>query len=77
MICFRLNIFIKGSPIKKTIIKEVITDRAILTVIYLKTFKNEYCSTRDEKDYKAYFSPAIIFLDKLFKPVAFEPLIIK
>ena len=48
-ICLRSKILIKGSPIKKTITNEVMTERAILTVIYLKTFKKEYCSTREDK----------------------------
>ena len=33
---------IKGPPIKKTIINEVIKDKPVLNVKYLKTFRNEY-----------------------------------
>ena len=40
-ICFFWNIFIKGSPIKKTIMNDVITERPVLNVIYLKTLRNE------------------------------------
>jgi hypothetical protein len=37
---------IKGFPIKSTIIKDVKKDKPVLTVIYLKIFKNEKVSTK-------------------------------
>ena len=43
------KILIKGPPIIKTIIKDVITDRPVLKVKYLKTLKKEYCSIKDVK----------------------------
>ena len=36
------NILIKGPPIMKTTIRDVITDKPVRNVKYLKTFKNEY-----------------------------------
>ena len=41
--------FIKGLPIKKIIMSEVTTDKPILNVMYLKTFKNENVSTKEVK----------------------------
>ena len=38
---------IKGSPIKKMIISDVITESPILKVIYLNTFRKEKVSTKD------------------------------
>ena len=42
VIIFSEKILISGAPIIKTIIKEVITDKPVLKVRYLKTFKKEY-----------------------------------
>ena len=42
VIIFSEKILIKGSPIIKTTIKEVITDKPVLKVRYLKTLRKEY-----------------------------------
>ncbi len=42
VIIFSENILIKGDPIMKTIISEVITDKPVLNVKYLKTLRKEY-----------------------------------
>jgi hypothetical protein len=42
VIIFSEKIFIKGPPIIKTIIRDVITDKPVLNVKYLNTFKKEY-----------------------------------
>tara|TARA_B110001452_G_scaffold128666_1_gene106900 strand:- start:214 stop:372 length:159 start_codon:yes stop_codon:yes gene_type:complete len=44
---FSENILIRGPPIIKTTISEVTTDRPVLNVRYLNTFRKEYCSIRD------------------------------
>jgi len=41
---------INGPPIRNTIINEVIKDKPVLKVRYLKTFKNEYCSINEVKN---------------------------
>ena len=40
-IWFLEKILIKGPPIKKTTVKDVINERPVLNVRYLNTFKNE------------------------------------
>ena len=77
VIIFSEKILIRGPPIIKTKTSEVITDNPVLNVKYLKTFKKEYWSTKEVKKWNNIYKPLIIFLVKLFKPVAFEPLIIK
>ena len=47
VICFFAKYLINGVPIKKIIVKDVITDKPILKVIYLNTFKNEKVSTNE------------------------------
>ena len=49
VIIFSENIFIRGDPTINTIIKEVITDKPVLKVKYLNTFKKEYWSINDVK----------------------------
>ena len=44
-ICFFAKYFIKGFPIKKIIVSEVTTDKPILKVMYLNTFKKEKLSS--------------------------------
>ena len=39
--------FIKGVPIRKIIVRDVIIDRPILNVMYLNTFKNVKVSTKE------------------------------
>ena len=41
----------------KTITKEVITDKPVLKVKYLKTLKKEYCSIKDVKNEITFKSP--------------------
>ena len=77
VIIFSENIFINGPPIINTIIKDVTTDKPVLKVRYLNTFKNEYWSTKEVNKLNNIYIPFIIFLLKSLSPVAFEPLIIK
>ena len=42
VIIFSEKIFIKGPPIINTTIRDVITDKPVRNVNYLKTFKKEY-----------------------------------
>ena len=41
------KIFIKGPPIMKTTTNDVTTDKPVLKVKYLNTFRKEYCSIKD------------------------------
>ena len=50
---FSENNLISGPPIIKTTTKDVTTDNPVLNVRYLKTFKNEYWSTKDVKRLKS------------------------
>jgi len=68
---------INGPPIINTTIKEVTTDRPVLNVKYLNTFKNEYWSISEVSRLNNTYIPLIIFLLKALSPVAFDPLIIK
>jgi len=77
VIIFSENNLISGPPMIKTTIKEVTTDKPVLNVKYLNTFKNEYWSISEVNKLNNTYSPLIIFLLKLCNPVAFEPLIIK
>ena len=47
VIIFSENNFIKGPPIRNTTINEVTTDKPVLKVRYLNTFKNEYWSINE------------------------------
>ena len=60
-----------------TTIKDVTTDKPVLKVRYLNTFKNEYWSIKEVNKLNSTYSPFIIFFVKLLRPVAFEPLIIR
>ena len=51
---FFAKYLINGVPIKKIIVRDVITDKPILKVIYLNTFKKEKVSIMKLKDYKAF-----------------------
>jgi len=48
-IIFSENNLISGPPIMNTITRDVTTDRPVLKVRYLNTFKNEYCSINEVK----------------------------
>ena len=63
--------------IKDLNIKNVLAAIAVLKVRYLNTFRKEYWSTKEVRKLKSTYIPLIIFLLKLFKPVAFEPFIIR
>tara|TARA_B110000444_G_C18548808_1_gene459255 strand:- start:417 stop:662 length:246 start_codon:yes stop_codon:yes gene_type:complete len=47
VIIFSEKIFISGPPIRKTITREVTTDKPVLKVRYLNTLRKEYWSIRD------------------------------
>ena len=47
--CLFAKYLIRGFPIKKIIIKDVTTDKPILKVMYLNTFKKEKVSIREVK----------------------------
>ena len=77
VIIFFENNLIKGPPIKNTMIKEVTTESPVLKVKYLNTLRNVYWSIKEVKKLNNTYIPFIIFLLKLFSPVAFDPLIIR
>ena len=77
VIIFSENNFISGPPMINTITKDVTTDKPVLNVKYLKTFKNEYCSINEVKKLNNIYIPLIIFLLKSLSPVALDPLIIR
>ena len=76
VIIFSENNFINGAPIIKTTANEVTTDKPVLNVKYLKTFKKCIDQLKVNKLNNIY-DPFIISLLKLFRPVAFDPFIIK
>jgi len=47
VIIFSEKNFISGPPIRKTITREVTTDKPVLKVRYLNTLRKEYWSIRD------------------------------
>ena len=49
VICFFEKYFIKGFPIKKIMVRDVTTDKPILKVMYLNTFKKVKVSTSETK----------------------------
>ena len=76
-IIFSEKILISGPPIINTTTNDVTTDKPVLNVKYLNTFKNEYCSIKDVRKLNNIYNPLIIDLLTKFNPVALEPFIIK
>ena len=77
LISFVEKALIRLGPIKNTIIRDVIKDKPVLNVRYLNTFKKKTYQLMILEIHIAFCLPVIKRFVIKFKPVAFDPLIIK